>query len=246
MKQLVLPLKLAPAFEEKDFILSPSNEEAYLWLMKWPDWPKHCLTLYGDEGCGKTHLSYIWQRKTNANYLSSQSFGETPIEKLIEEHNFVILDDAHLIENEEKFFHFYNHVLSSKGGLLLLSQTPPAHWNKSLPDLQSRLNVIPAIKIHTPDEDLLFHVIQKRFADLQLKVEDEVIQFLLKHIERSFASVHSWIEILNTAALIHKRSITIPLVRELLVKEEGVEKGLQLDPPTNPNPSNDQGEIDSQ
>lgn len=218
MKQLILPLNLPPAFDEKDFIVSDSNKEAYLWLMRWPNWPNRCLTIYGDKGCGKTHLSHIWQIKTKAVSLKSSDFNTIPLEILLEKPSLFILDDAHLIDNDEKFFHFYNHLISSEGNLLLLSKTPPAHWNKSLPDLRSRLNSISAIKIHPPDEGLLFQVIQKRFHDLQLKVDEEVIYFLLKHIERSFESVHFWVETLDAAALIHNRRITIPLVRESLSK----------------------------
>ncbi len=223
MKQLVLPLNLPSALEEKDFIVSPSNEEAFIWLTRWPDWPQRCLTLYGEKGCGKTHLSSIWQHNAKARYLSHTDFDKTPTEHLMIEKPFFILSDAHLIENEEKFFHLYNHILNTQGGLLLLSESPPAHWNKKLPDLQSRLKVIPALKIHAPDEGLLFQVIQKRFGEMQIKVDEDVIRFLLKQIERSFESVHKWVEILNQEALIYKRSITIPLVRTYLEKEEAAE-----------------------
>ncbi len=221
MKQLILPLKYAPAFEQKDFIVSSSNQDAYLWLLKWPDWPKHCLTVYGEKGCGKTHLSSIWQKKADAKYMSSATFNELPLQELMKETPYFVIDDAHLMDEDEKLFHLYNHVVNENGGLLLLSETPPAHWNKALPDLQSRLNVIPAVKINSPDEELLLHVAQKRFSDLQIKVDKDVILFLLKHVDRSFESIHTWIDLLNKSALIQGRSITIPLVREYLLKEQG-------------------------
>ncbi len=217
MKQLILPLDLPPAFDHKDFIVSSCNEEAYLWLMRWPNWPHRCLAIYGDEGCGKTHLSNIWQVNTNAKCLKSQDFNTMGLEDLFEKPNLFVLDDAHAIEKEEKLFHFYNYLIDSKGGLLLLSRMPPAHWGKSLPDLRSRLNAIPALKIHAPDEALLFQVIQKLFNDLQLHVEKVVIEFLIKHMERSFEKATFWVETLNTYALTQKRRVTIPLVREVLL-----------------------------
>lgn len=223
MKQLVLALELPPALEAKDFIVSNANEEAYLWLMRWPNWPNHCLAIYGEKGCGKTHLSNIWQTTTKARYLKGSEFNAIDLETLFKPPAFFVLDDAHLIEKEEKFFHFYNYLTHSKGGLLLLSQTPPARWGTTLPDLRSRLNAIPAIKIHAPDENLLSQVIQKLFSDLQLTVDEAVVCFLLKHMERSFESAHFWVNALNTYALTQKRSITVPLVRELLLKEDSVE-----------------------
>ncbi len=226
MKQLILPLELPPTFKDENFIVSRSNEEAYLWVMRWPNWPNHCLALYGEAGCGKTHLSHIWKIHTNARYLKAQDFNIISLETLFERPPLFILDEAHLIEKEEKLFHFYNHLVASKGGLLLLSRTPPAHWEKNLPDLRSRLHAIPALKIHTPDEALLFQVIQKLFNDFQLHIDEAVIGFLLKYMERSFEAARVWVETLNVYALTQNRRVTIPMVREVLGEKEGAEKHL--------------------
>lgn len=224
MKQSILPLYFPPAFDEKDFIVGQPNEEAYRWLMGWPKWSHPCLAIYGEKGCGKTHLSHIWQLKAQATYLEYQGFDAFSLENMNKGPKSFILDDAELIEDEEKFFHFYNHIMDSQGNLLLLAQTAPAYWEKKLPDLRSRLNSIPAVKIHSPDESLLMRVIQKLFNDLHLKVEEDVVRFLLKHMERSFESAYLWVGTLNTSALIHNRRITIPLVREVLLTRDLAEK----------------------
>lgn len=220
MKQLILPLNLPPALEAKDFVVSKANEDAYLWLMRWPNWPMRCLAIYGEEGCGKTHLSHIWQVKTNATRFKEKDFNQIPLEGFLSFSPFFILDKADQIEKNEKLFHLYNHVVSSKGGMLLLSQNPPAHWKIELNDLRSRLNAIAAVKIHRPDEYLLAQVIQKLFTDLQVKVDDGVIDYLLRHIERSFESAQAWVSLLNSHALTRQRNITIALVREVLMEQE--------------------------
>lgn len=220
MKQLILPFEQSSAVEARDFIVSSSNEAAYLWLMCWPQWPHPCLALYGEKGCGKTHLSSIWQTTSKARYLRALDFNTLSLENLFDNPPLFILDGAHLIKNEKKLFHFYNHVMASKGYILFLSQIAPAHWETKLPDLSSRLNAIPAVKIHPPDEVLLTQVIQKLFSDLQLKVDEAVIAFLIKHMERSFESAHLWTSALNTFAMTQKRSITVPVVREILSQPE--------------------------
>lgn len=226
MKQLILPLEFPPALEAKDFIVSSANEEAFLLLNRWPNWPNHSLAIYGEKGCGKTHLSHIWKMTTHARYLSAQEFNSIDLEVLFDNAPLFVLDDSHLIEKEEKLFHFYNHLIQSKGALLLISQTPPAHWRTTLPDLRSRLNAIPALKIHPPDEALLFQVIQKLFNDFHITVEEAVINFLLKHIERSFESARFWVTTLNTYALTQRRSITIPMMKEILLQEELADRHL--------------------
>lgn len=207
-------------------MVSKANEEAYLWVMRWPNWPSRCLAIYGDNGCGKTHLSHIWQQRTQARYLLGIEFNKAPLSTLLDSPPFLVLDEAHLINQGEKLFHLYNHLALSKGGILFLSKTPPAHWVAGLPDLRSRLNTIPAIKIHPPDDTLLSDVIQKLFSDLQVKVEESVVNFLLIHMERSFDSARLWVNLLSTRALIQKRNITIPLVREILLEQATAETHL--------------------
>ena len=224
MQQLILPLDHPPRFDVQEFVISRANQEAFLWLRSWPAWPGSCLALYGDEGCGKTHLSHIWQENTGAKRLTGREFEAISLEDLMKGQPCLILDKAHLIQNEEKFFHIYNYLVQSQGGLLLIARTPPARWATRLPDLRSRLSTVPAIKIEAPDEALLTQVIQKLFADLQVRVDLSVIAFLLKHIERSFEEAHRWVNALNLSALSQKRSITIPLVREILAEQQVVEK----------------------
>ncbi|MBY0502120.1 MAG: DNA replication protein [Alphaproteobacteria bacterium] len=224
MKQLILPFSVSPTFEARNFIVSSANEEAYRWVLRWPNWTGICLAIYGEQGCGKTHLSHIWHAQTQAVRLTSEEFNQIDLVSLLKGPRHIILEDAQLIERDEKLFHFYNHIALSNGGLLILSRTPPARWKSHLPDLQSRLNAIPAIKIHDPDEKLLSYVFQKLFHDLQLKVDESVITFLLKHMVRSFESARKWVKDLNVYALTQNRSITIPLVRELLKQKEEADR----------------------
>jgi chromosomal replication initiation ATPase DnaA len=217
--QLILPLNLAPAFEAKDFCVSKANEDAFLWLMRWPNWPTRCLALYGEEGCGKTHLSHIWQKRTKATCFSSAYFNALPLSTLLKMSPFFILDEADHIEKDAKLFHLYNHVISVRGGLLLLSNNPPAHWLTYLNDLRSRLNAIPAVRIHLPDENLLSQVLLKLFSDLQVNIDVNVIYFLINHMERSFESARKWVKLLNARALSGRRNITVPLVREILEEQ---------------------------
>lgn len=236
MQQLLLPLDPPPRLNFQEFVISRANQEAFLWLRSWPAWPGSCLAIYGDEGCGKTHLSHIWQENTGAKRIEGREFDTISLDKLTKGPDCLILEKAHLIQDEEKFFHIYNHLVQYKGGLLLISRIPPARWATRLPDLRSRLSTVPAIKIEAPDESLLTQVVQKRFEDLQVKVETNVILFLLKHIERSFESAHAWVSLLNSFSLRHKRSITIPLVREVVETHLGEETELSPLPLPSPVP----------
>ena len=56
----------------------------------------------------------------------------------------------------------------------------------------------------------------KCFADLGLRVGDDVIAWLVSRIERSFAAAVDVVAKLDALALADRRDITVPLARALL------------------------------
>ena len=79
-----------------------------------------------------------------------------------------------------------------------------------LPDLRSRLLAAPAAAILPPDEELLRHYLHKYFADRQLRVGDEAIDYLARRAERSFSAVFELAQRVEKQALASHRDITIP------------------------------------
>lgn len=214
-QQLILPLTLPPSFEMGDFIPSSANEEALSWLGKWPIWPQRTLLIYGDKGCGKTHLASIW--KAQAHLLAPGEITVRALDLLLAtpDQHFV-LDDAEKVADEEAFFHLLNAVRGAQGSLLLLSDLHPQQWEMTLPDLKSRLNALFSVKIQEPDDLLIKGLIKKYFADQQIPLADEVRNYLFHHLPRSYSGLLTSFERINENALSQKRSITIPLVKNVL------------------------------
>jgi chromosomal replication initiation ATPase DnaA len=216
MTQLALDLQFRPALGRDDFVVSDSNRDAIAWLDRWPDWPNHILAIHGPAGCGKTHLAHVWQAQSQAVFLKEiDAAALTPGVA-------VILDDASTFmqvdaaDREVALFHFFNRLRELQGSLLLLDRAPPARWQVSLPDLASRLAAIPAIAVAAPDDTLLAAILIKHFADRQLTVGGEVIDFLVRHIERSFAVAAATVAAIDLAALSSRRRITLSLVRQII------------------------------
>jgi DnaA regulatory inactivator Hda len=219
MAQLPLDLGHRPALGRDDFLVAPSNQEAVSWLDRWPRWSAPALALYGPAGSGKTHLAHVFQARSQAVFLPAEELASDRARPLLGKARAAILDDAERaleIGGGEGLFHLYNLLVEQNGHLLLVSRVPPSRWNFKLADLRSRLLAAPAVEVHPPDDALLAAVLVKLFADRQLQVGGEVIQYLVTHLERSFAAARAVAETLDRASLAEHRRVTIPLARRVL------------------------------
>ena len=215
MAQFILDLGHRTAYGEADFLVAPCNETAVAWIDRWPHWPGPALALYGPAGCGKTHLAHVWQAKAGATFIKREDLTTEKVPELLGQSSSVILDDAEGVE-EEALLHLYNIVAERRGNLLLTATRAPAHWAVALSDLRSRLLAAAAVPIAPPDDALLSGVLKKLFADRQLAVGEEVVAFLLRHMERSFEAARRLVRDLDETALAERRAITVPLARRIL------------------------------
>lgn len=210
-KQLPFDLPPRNAMGAADFVVSRGNEAALALIDSWPAWPASALAVHGPAGCGKTHLGHVFQEKVGDTALFLTAPTELPD---LPEKPVLILDEPQL--DETAFFHLLNRVKNEGGALLILSREAPARWPVKLPDLASRLKAVPSVEVSAPDDALLAAVLVKHFADRQIHVAPDVIDYLLKIIERSFATAAETASKLDRAALAEGRAITIPLVRRVL------------------------------
>ncbi len=211
--QTVLHLPHTPSHSREDFVVSDCNRHAMEQLDAWPNWPAYGLILIGAPSAGKTHLATLWQVRTNAAILTPES----ELSALAGQH--VLLDNVDVWlapEREAPLFHLLNQTKEQRRHILLTAVTPPSAWSVSLPDLVSRLNSLPQAHLHAPDEFLLAAVLTKYFADHQVKIDSNVIQYIVARSERSLRSIMQLAAALDARALAEKRAITIPLVKDWL------------------------------
>ncbi|HEX3498352.1 MAG TPA: DnaA/Hda family protein [Stellaceae bacterium] len=208
-----------PAFSADDFLVAPSNAAAVAWLDRWPAWPSSAVVLHGPPSCGKTHLAHVWQARSGAMLRAAASLTPEAVPDLAA-NAAVVIDDAERAA-ERSLLHLINLVAERGGHLLLTAPAPPARWTTALPDLRSRLVAMPEVAMLAPDDALIGAVLLKLFADRQLSVGEDVIVFLLHHMERSFAAARRLVAALDRAALVARRRITVPLARQVLASEKG-------------------------
>lgn len=226
-KQLLLDWGHRSAMGEADFLVAPGNADAVAWLDSWPDWPAPALTLFGPNGCGKSHLAQIWRARSRASLIEPADLKTDDIPDLLRPMRTLVLDRAQEVSGdaglERALFHLYNVAKEVGGHLLLLADRAPVNWVMRLPDLRSRLLAAPAVGMAAPDDALLMAVLVKLFADRQIRVGEDVIAWLMTHTERSFANARRVVELLDRTALAEQKPITVRFCRQVL--GEGTAEG---------------------
>lgn len=222
IRQLALQLPHRPAMDAEDFLVAPNNADAVAWIDRWPDWPAPALVLYGPPGCGKTHLLQVWRARAGAPAWSAAVLERTDPLDLLGRGNACALDNVDAAVDETALLHLYNMVVERRGTLLLTGTSPPAQWKVTLPDLRSRLLAAAVTNVEPPDESLIVALLVKLFADRQIQVRQDVVDYLVVRLERSFAAVHRAVEEIDRAALAAGRPITVPLVRSVILDSGGL------------------------
>ena len=228
MKQDALPLpEQAPARGRADFLVSGCNEAALRYLERWPNWPGRTLVLYGPEGCGKSHLVALWRERSGAAVIAGDALGDRdPLVLAQGGACAVALDDAEHA-SERALLHLYNCCRESGASLLIVARaTPAGSWPIALPDLASRLRAAPSVAIGLPDDALLAAVLVKQFADRQILVAPNVVDFAVRRMERSFAAAAALADRLDRLALAAQGPITLALARIALADQSPSDFGV--------------------
>ena len=216
MKQLPLELPFRQVAGRADFIVSDCNALAVASIDRWPDWRGSCraLNLVGPSGAGKSHLAAIWQSLVG----KSHHFVRLEAEQMLPEPVFYVFDniDADYRWNEEALFHFFNRCAADQGGLLLLSQTPVGQMDWQLPDLRSRMRSVNMARIDLPDDDLLYALLDKYFADRQMLASSSLLTYLVGRMERSFSAVQQIASALDRRSMAERKPLSVPLARAML------------------------------
>lgn len=213
--QLVLELPHRPAMGLEDFLVSASNASAVDLIDRWPDWPVGAAVLVGPEGSGKSHLANVWRLRSNSVSLPAHELTRERVPALAA-NGAVVLENLGALSDEAALFHLLNLVREQRINVLLTSLVAPGELRVRLPDLASRLKALPVANIAAPDAPLLRAVLVKLFADRQLSVEPQVIDFMLVRMERSMAAAARLVCEADRQALALQRRVTRAIAAQSL------------------------------
>jgi DnaA family protein len=193
MKQLALRISPPPQPTLENFV-SGDNAELLARLREFRAgrYADAVLYLWGDAGCGKSHLLRACAGPT-------------------------VVDDVEKLGEAAQIglFNAINEARQSGAAVLAAGHAPPAQ----LPlreDLRSRLGWGLVYHVHPlSDRDRAVYL-RAESERRGMRVPEEVVGYLLTHVRRDLPTLLAILEALDRASLELQRPITLPLVRDAL------------------------------
>ncbi len=189
-----------------------------------------CVFYYGTSGSGKTHLLHslchqysIESKSTTYIPLAEYTELSPQIFDGLENMALVCIDDIQMVAGNEEWetalFHLYNRVRDNHGRIVVSSAMSLKSLAINLADLRSRFTWGPVYQIKALSDKNKCLALQQHATSRGLELTNEVCEYLLSRYSRDISSLFEMLDILDKAALVAKRKITIPFVRKILVDE---------------------------
>ena len=212
-EQQIFNFDSASNFLEEDFIKDISNSDVMNFLNKFPNWENKLINIVGEKKSGKTFILQIFKNKNQFLYISNATEFEKKYDNLFDADK-LILDSFEI--DEERFFSLINNFILHKKYLIISSTEPLTRAKIKLQDLSSRLKQFFLLEIKNPSDGLIYSLILKYFSDNQIIIKKDLIDYIVKKIDRSYSKINKFLLKLNDLSVIKKKKIDYKLINEVL------------------------------
>lgn len=211
MRQLILDL-LPDCPPTLDNFVPGGNGETMAALTGWlaGGLNETSFCLYGDSGCGRSHLLLASGFRLVDAGLNPALAGITSCDQLA-------VDNVDLLNSEGQIalFALFNQIKLAGGRLLTASAQPPAHLALR-EDLRTRLASGLIYRLRPLSDSEKVEAITGLARERALKLSPDVIAYLLRHVSRDMRTLSMLVVALDQYTLEQQRPVTLPLLREML------------------------------
>ena len=215
LNQQILKFDYEQNFKDQDFYVSKSNKYVFDFLSLWQKRKKNFVNIIGDKLSGKTHLMNIFLKKNKGIRLESNSLKDYDFRKLKIYEN-IILENLTSEIDEKILYSLFNIIEQDNKYIIVTSLKPIVNLNFNLEDLKSRAKNFLLLEIEKPDDELIFAIILKNLSDRQISIDNKLINYIIKRIERSYSKIYDLIYKIDQLSLKKKKSIDLKIVKEVL------------------------------
>ena len=215
LNQQILKFDYDQNFKDQDFYVSKSNEYSFSLLNSWPKWDKNFINLIGEKFSGKSHLINIFLEKNKGIKINSEDINNDFLQRIKIYENIVVEDLTEKI-NENLLFTLINIIDQDNKYLILTSTIPIVDFKFKLNDLNSRSTNFILSQIEKPGDDLIYALILKNLSDRQISIDQKLIEFIIKRIDRTYGKISDFIYKIDEISLKRKKSIDFKIIKEAL------------------------------
>jgi DnaA family protein len=218
LKQLILDIQPAPAPSLANFVQGRNGElVSALRTLPVEDTGKRSLYVWGEAGCGKSHLlqaaiALFRQRGLDACYVNGKADWAA-----LSACDAVAVDDVHRLDADAQIalFNLFNQFRETGKPLIVAGMQAPMDMPLR-DDLRTRLGwglvyQAQALTDHEKSEALRRHADERGF-----RLPPEVTEYLLRHVQRDLPSLMAMLDALDKWSLTAKKPVTVALLRQLL------------------------------
>ena len=129
----------------------------------------------------------------------------------------VYLDLNSLPLKSENFFHFLQYFVSNNLSLTIFSSHSFENDLSNfevIPDILSRLKLFTLITINSPQDQLLFQLIEKFLKNKSISVQPKIIHHIMNFIERTYVDAFQAAEVINHLLYENNHNINFSLISE--------------------------------
>ena len=205
--QTIIKFDYDKNLKNDDFFISKSNKHVFDFLNLWPNWERKFINIIGDKLSGKTHLMEIFLKKNKGILLNSNLLKDNDLKKLKIYEN-IILENLTPEIDEKLLYSLINIIEQDNKYMIVTSIKPIVYLNFDLKDLKSRTKNFLLFKIERPDDELIFAIIIKNLSDRQISLDNKLISYIVKRIDRSYSKIYDFIYKIDQLSLKKKNQLT--------------------------------------
>jgi chromosomal replication initiation ATPase DnaA len=213
--QEILKFNYEKNLKEDDYYVSNSNEHVYNLLNRWPKWEKNFLNISGENFSGKTHLVNIFLKKYDGIKFEAKNLKNENL-KEIKVYQNIILENLDTRIDEKLAYTLFNIIEQDNKYLITTSSKQIVDFKFKLDDLNSRSKNFILLNINKPDDELIFALILKNLSDKQISLDNKLINYIVKRIDRSYGKIFDFIYKIDEISLKKKKSIDLKIIKEAL------------------------------
>ena len=211
---------VTPSFSFDSFVSCDGNSAALRFALKIADpaGSESLLYLYGPSGSGKTHLlkSIAGARYP---YLSfREPCSPEHLTSVFSSAEGLVVDDVHALPDNadmrRALWQLFNDFHTSGRTIAMAGALPPRDLVNLDDHLTSRLLWGLVARLDTSDDASRRMIIKKVADDHQIRVPDDVVEFILATASREVGDLINSFLHLYRYSMAEKRRITLPLARE--------------------------------